>query len=306
MADPMRRLDRPQTRPAGRVFPAAPSIMGRPRGRIERTDARPRAKEPTVPTLPGAAVTDLHKLAWPEVAALVARGCAAILPVGAIEAHGPHLPLDTDVTIARGMARRAAQRLAARGRPCVVLPAIGYSVTNYAASFAGSLGVRAQTATALLTDVLRGAVRTGFHPIAVANAHLEPAHIETIRAAMAAVAAETGAAILFPDVTRRRHAERLTDEFRSGACHAGRYETSLVLADDPDAVDDALRATLPAVPISLVDAMRAGRTDFVQAGGHDAYFGAPAEATAAEGHRTYDVLADLLIEALDEAESQPG
>jgi creatinine amidohydrolase len=248
-------------------------------------------------------VTDLAKLAFTDVQALLARpgGCAAILPVGATEAHGPHLPLDTDVTIALGMARRAAERLAAAGRACVVLPPVAYSVAQYAASFEGTLPVQPATAIALLRDVLGGAVRAGFLPVAIANAHLEPAHIATLRAACEAVAADTGAVVAFPDVTRRRLAERLTAEFRSGACHAGRYEGSLVLADDPSAVKSELAAALPAVPISLVDAMAAGRTDFVQAGGARAYFGSPAEATAAEGHATYAVLADILVEAIEAA-----
>ena len=105
---------------------------------------------------------------------------------------------------------------------------------------------------------------------------------------------------MFPDVTRRRLAERLTEEFRSGACHAGRYEGSLVLADDPASVDDALRRTLPPVAISLVDAIRAGQADFVQAGGTQAYFGRPAEATADEGRASFETLAALLVEAIVE------
>ena len=242
---------------------------------------------------------DLAKLAWPDVAALLARpgGCAAILPVGATEAHGPHLPLDTDVTIALGTARRAAAELERRGRACVVLPPIAYSVAQYAASFAGTLSLPSETAVANLRDTLIAAARAGFAPLAVANAHLEPAHIETIKQA-AELARAAGADVRFPDVTRRALAQRLTEEFRSGACHAGRYEGSLVLADDPAAVKDEVRRALPAVPISLVDAMRAGRTDFRAAGGEQAYFGAPAEASAEEGRASFEVLAAMVVEAL--------
>jgi len=246
---------------------------------------------------------DLARLAWPDVAALLAQqgGCAAILPVGATEAHGPHLPLDTDVTIALGMARRAAALLAARGRACVVLPPLAYSVAEYAAPFAGTLSLPPATARAMLTDVLAAAAASGFRPLAVANAHLEPAHVETVRAALADLQVRCGAQAVFPDVTRRALAQRLTDEFRSGACHAGRYEGSLVLADDPEAVKDQVRRTLPEVPISLVEAMRAGHKDFLQAGGRQAYFGRPAEATAEEGRATFATLAALLVEAIEGA-----
>lgn len=241
-------------------------------------------------------MTDLSKLSWTDAKALIERGCAAILPVGSTEAHGPHLPLDTDVTIALGMARRAAKKLPSE---CVVLPPIAYSVTEFAAPFPGTLTLPRETALAHLRDVLASAVAMGFRPVAVANAHLEPAHIETIRDAIVEVAGQTGITVVFPDVTRRRLAERLSDEFRSGACHAGRYEGSLIMADDPDAVKDELRRGLPEVPISLVDAIRKGQPDFLAAGGTQAYFGAPAEASAAEGRATYELLASILAEAME-------
>lgn len=243
-------------------------------------------------------MTELAKLAWPEVQALLSDGCAAILPVGAIEAHGPHLPLDTDVTIAVGMARRAASRLESEGTACVVLPPVSYVVADYAAEFPGTLSLTAEASTAHVRDVLVAAARTGFAPLAVANGHLDPAHIASLKAAADQAAAATGAAVAFPDVTRRKLAERLTAEFRSGACHAGSYETSLVLADDPDAVRDDIRAALPPVDISLVDVIRSGKTTFKEGGGDQAYFGRPAEATAEEGHATFAVLADILVEAM--------
>ena len=119
--------------------------------------------------------------------------------------------------------------------------------------------------------------------------------------AQSAQAARGGTPIVFPDVTRRRLAERLTEEFRSGACHAGQYEGSLVMADDPGSVDEALLRTLPPVPISLVEAIAAGKTDFMQAGGLQAYFGRPAAASADEGRATFETLALLLVEAIDAA-----
>ena len=91
---------------------------------------------------------------------------------------------------------------------------------------------------------------------------------------------------------------RLTDEFRRGSCHAGRYETSLVLADAPGLVDAAV-SDLPANEVDMPAAMAAGRTDFVAMGMDRAYCGAPAEATADEGRATFDTLADLLVELIE-------
>src|SRR6266540_418633 len=106
-----------------------------------------------------------------------------------------------------------------------------------------------------------------------------------------------GARIVFPDVTKEPWAVRLTDEFRSGACHAGQYESSIVLAARPELVREAVRRALPANPRSLSGAIRAGQTSFEQAGGPRAYFGSPAEARADEGARSIEVLGAILEEA---------
>jgi creatinine amidohydrolase len=239
---------------------------------------------------------------WTELRDLLAQAepCALILPVGSTEAHGPHLPLSTDVIIAEEMALRAARRLAARGAMALVLPPVAYSVTDFSAGFAGSVSIAAETATALVHDVLRALIQQDFTRLAIANAHLEPAHIATLRAACAAIKTETGVEVAFPDVTRRRWALLLTAEFQSGACHAGQYESSLVLHARPELVRDAARLSLEPKLISLSQAIRAGATRFTEIGGDQAYFGSPAAATSTEGDRVFDVLADMLVTALDE------
>jgi creatinine amidohydrolase len=223
-----------------------------------------------------------------------------LLPVGSTEAHGPHLPLSTDVIIAEEMALRAARLLAERGETALVLPPVAYSVTDFSEGFAGSISLAAETATALVRDVLHSLIKQGFTRLALANAHLEPAHIGTLRAACAAIKAETGVEAAFPDVTRRRWALLLTEEFQSGACHAGQYESALVLSARPDLVRDEVRQALEPKLISLSQAIRQGARRFTEIGGEQAYFGRPAAATSAEGDRVFEVLAGMLVTALDE------
>lgn len=240
---------------------------------------------------------------WEEIDALPRAECVLLLPVGATEPHGPHLPLATDVIISEGMARRAAEMLRAKAVPALVLPSIGYSVTEFASGFAGALSIGFETARAVLVDVLRAAIANGFRRICIANSHLEPRHVESILAAVETVREECGIEVAFPDKRRRRWASELTEEFRSGACHAGSYEGSLVLADRPDLVRDDLREQLPEVGVSLSDAIRAGQTSFREAGGDRAYFGRPAEATASEGEATYQTLARMLVTSIKETYS---
>ncbi len=243
---------------------------------------------------------------WTELRDLIDREppCALILPVGSTEAHGPHLPLSTDVIIAEETAFRAAQKLAARGETALVLPPLAYSVTDFSEGFTGSVSIAAETATALVRDICLSLTDQGFERIAIANAHLEPAHIATLRAACAEVKARAGVTIAFPDVTRRRWAQMLTEEFRSGACHAGQYESSLVLRARPELVRDEIRLALAPKLISLSQAIRAGARRFTEIGGDQAYFGSPAAATAEEGERTFETLAGMIVMALDEIRAQ--
>ena len=244
------------------------------------------------------AVLDFAHLTWEEVRDLDRTKAVAILPVGAVEAHGPHLPLATDVIIAETMARAAAARLAVRGHDVVLLPPLAYTAADFAAGFPGTVSLRPATVTALLVDLARSLARHGLRVLAVANAHLDPAHLAAIEAAAAQTRPDTGARIVFPDVTKKPWAQRLTEEFRSGACHAGRYETSIVMAACPELVRESLRRSLPPNPRSLSAAIRSGQTTFEAAGGPRAYFGAPAEASADEGAHTIEILGGLLEEAV--------
>ncbi len=229
----------------------------------------------------------LAELTSPRLGALRERRPVALWPVGAVEPHGPHAPLSTDTLISVGMCDRAAARL--DDPPAVVLPALAFGVTRYGAAFAGAVGISEATLHAVVLDVAASVAQQGFRRLVIVNNHFEPEQVATLRAA----AAEAGA--LYLDLVRRRNAQRLTDEFRRGSCHAGRYETSLVLADAPQLVDSAA-ADLPANEVDMPAAMAAGRTDFVAMGMDRAYCGAPAEASAKEGRATFETLTDMLVE----------
>jgi creatinine amidohydrolase len=251
-------------------------------------------------------IRELADMTWEEVRDLDRARTVALLPVGATEAHGPHLPLGTDVVIAQAMARAGAQALAGRGLASVLLPPLAYTAAPFAAGFPGTISVSPATLTALVVDLARELTRQGFAALGIANAHLDPAHLRALAAA-AASAREAGLLpVACPDPTRRALAERLTEEFRSGACHAGRYEGSIVMAERPELVREAIRASLPANPASLTAAIREGRETFEAAGGPRAYFGWPADATADEGRESIAVLGDLLAGSVAAALAPEG
>ncbi|MBX7084509.1 MAG: creatininase family protein [Nannocystaceae bacterium] len=237
---------------------------------------------------------------WPTVARLLQGGrrTVAIVPVGSVEAHGPHLPLGTDTLISVEVARRAGRALAEQGYVCLRFPAINYGVTDWAAMFTGTVSLGADTTAAVVFETCRAAAAMGFARVVVTNAHLEPAHIATLRAVAERFADELGTPLLFVDKTRRRNAERLGDEFKSGSCHAGQYESSLVLAIAPALVDLPRARQLPPHIVPLHERIAAGARDFADCGLDQAYCGTPAGATATEGEATLGVLTDMVVTAV--------
>lgn len=238
----------------------------------------------------------LADLTYEEVSALVSRGAAvAIVPVGSVEPHGPHLPLHTDTTISETCAARAADKLEASGTSAVVAPSVPYGVTDYARGFAGAIGVPAAALTAMLRAIAERLLDCGFQHVSFVNNHLEPAHDAAVRAAVDGLP-EGSASVACP--LTRRWGRTLSDEFKRGDCHAGRYETSLVLA-----AGHPVRATfgeLPKVGLSLSDAIKSGKATFAEIGMERAYTGAPSEATREEGDELYERLVTMVVTEITE------
>ena len=219
-------------------------------------------------------------LAYPDIP----EGAVHVLPLGAVEPHGPHAPLVTDTLISLGICHRAAKRLE-REIPVLVLPPMHYGVTRYASAFPGAVSISEGVLHSLVTELAEAV-----SPLVLVNNHFEPEQVETLR--------ETGLPLL--DLTRRANAERLTEEFRSGSCHAGRYETSLILADRPELVRADRMQALEELHVDMPAAIRAGRTDFVAMGMEEAFCGSPADSSAEEGRETFETLTDMLVELIRE------
>jgi len=247
-------------------------------------------------------MVELSKRTSPEAAELLGARTVALLPIGSLEPHGPHLPLDTDVTIALAQARRAAQRLEQAGLTVVVLPALPYGLTNYSDGFAGRVTLKPTTLWTLVEDVVNSLEQQEVRQVVLVNGHLEPEHVRILRG-LVADHPERGpqrAQVVLADVSRKRWAATLGAEFQSGDCHAGRYESSLVLCADPGGVREGERRELPPVRIDLLAKMAAGVRTFREAGAVDGYCGDPAAASASEGAELVERLADVVVQTVHE------
>jgi creatinine amidohydrolase len=241
-------------------------------------------------------VRRLAELTWTEAEALKAAQPIVLLPIGSTEAHGPHLPLATDAILSEELSARAAAALDAVGYTTIIAPTLSYAITQYASEFAGTISIAPATATALVADVCSSLLAQGFARVCLVNSHLEPAHVDSLKEACARVPG-----VLFPDQLTKKWGRTLTEEFKRGACHAGSYETSLVLAARPELVHDDVRRGLLVKPIDLARAMREGKRTFGEAGAPEAYFGDPAAATVEEGNDIYTRLVTMVVEEVTAA-----
>jgi len=171
----------------------------------------------------------LAELMSPEVGEWIEKGALALVPVGQIEEHGPHLPVNTDLVIAERTAEAVAA-LVHPDPPVVVLPGVwsGYSA-SIMRQWPGTIRVRTRVFADLVHDLVLSCLDMGFQKLVLLNAHgHHPALLEMVARE---IGDETGRAIAVVDVAKmaagavQQHRKSLP----GGCIHAGEFETSLML-----------------------------------------------------------------------------
>lgn len=176
----------------------------------------------------------------------------AVLPVGAFEWHGPHLPLGSDLILADGFAREWAAADIGSGDHLitgVVYPAIAYTACpGQTRPWPGTIGIRPEVALSYVIDVIEGIVAAGFDRVMVVNGH--DANMSIVRAAMEWVSGRYRSSLLLANWFQMVTPEETTEIFGPlpARGHGGAYETSGVLAFDPESVDLSAAADLPPRP----------------------------------------------------------
>jgi creatinine amidohydrolase len=248
----------------------------------------------------GAPLHYLERMTYPQVERLAARTDLALLPVGPPEAHGPHLPVGTDLIAARELCARAARELSERGVVCLIAPLLSYCLAEVARPFPGTVTVRAEVLAALVQDICASLARSGFRRTLVVSGHAEEENLAALRTG-AEHAAETGALVRvsrwYGDALPRL-LNLLEEEHPEYDIHAGEWETALVLMRAPELVD---RAALGALPPNwetrdISERRAAGARTFSELGAPEAYCGDPRRATSATGERLYAALGGFIAQ----------
>src|SRR5580700_6721426 len=100
-----------------------------------------------------------EEFTWPEIREAADQDRVAVLPVGTIEQHGPHLPLVTDVLTASEMSRRAVRQIPGEA---VLLPSVFYAFNEHHLDFPGTIAVRGDTFINYVTDIIKSLAHHGF------------------------------------------------------------------------------------------------------------------------------------------------
>jgi creatinine amidohydrolase len=156
------------------------------------------------------------------------RKPVVLLPVGAVEQHGPHLPLGADLLQPLHVLERVAARTGA-----ILAPPIPYGLVQASRPFPGSVSVSFDGLRAYVRDVLSDLVRNGFRRVVVVSGHAEGVHMAALRTAAKEVVDAAGADITVLSDYDIIYASEFAEE---GEGHAGKIETSRILAQRPHLV----------------------------------------------------------------------
>jgi creatinine amidohydrolase len=200
----------------------------------------------------------LADLTWPEVARLARdRRSVVLLPLGAVEQHGPHLPLSVDWLGAEELARRVAPHLRRGGWRPVLAPSLPYGASTLAATWSGTVSLSVSTTTRLIVEVVRGLATHGFRRFVLTNYQADPDHLRAIAAARHRLRRDGRAQVLVAGFTPAGGRPSVMTDPRVRALmrsprpecewHSGELETAMMLAVAPALVRRALARRLPPV-----------------------------------------------------------
>jgi creatinine amidohydrolase len=249
----------------------------------------------------------LGRLTTEEVRALDGERTLVVLPVGAVEQHGPHLPVQTDAIIAQALLARALELREDDGRVWA-LPVQAYGKSNEHTGFAGTFALSAETLARTLREIAAGVAASGLRRLMFLNGH--GGNTDVLDYVARDVRAELALVCVSAHPFRFGLGAGVVSDAEEGfGIHAGEYETSLLLAVAPELVRvERFAPELPALRSSLSRLSLKGAatvgwiTRDLSASGT---IGDPRGATAEKGRAIVDAEAALVAELIEETLALP-
>jgi creatinine amidohydrolase len=241
----------------------------------------------------------LERMTWPEVRAEVEGGRdTVVVPFGAVEQHGPHLPLGTDAMFGDEIGRAAAERLNA-----FLAPTIRVGCSHQHLAFAGTISLEEETFHRVVGDIVKALAAHGFKRIVLLPTH--GGNFRPLGEALARLGPLEGVKVIaFTDVGELASATmgvgaELGITPAEGGVHAGEWETSMMLAMRPELV------SMERAEPGYVGDLASGLERFFNEGVHvladNGVFGDPLRASATAGEKYIERLVDQVVRTVEES-----
>jgi creatinine amidohydrolase len=230
----------------------------------------------------------LEEMSWPEIETGLKETQTIILPVGATEEHGPHLPVFTDTIEAVEVAREAARR-----RDIFVAPPVHYGVCRSTRSFPGTITVSHDSLRSYVYDILLSCYDSGFRRVMILTGHAGGQHISALEEACQQAA--TTRDFLLSMVSLFDLIDIQAVEAK-GDGHAGEIETSMMMQIRGNLVKGKPDAYFPPRPRFLI-------LKDVRYMMNNGIMGDPSSASMHKGKLFFDMMVQGVLEALDELEA---
>lgn len=216
-----------------------------------------------------------------------------IIPFGTVEAHGTHLPLNTDTLIIREVVRKASERVNA-----YMAPPIQYGVCTSTSLHPGTIGITPETLRRLVTDIVSDAFKKGLRNFVLISGHGGSLHVSAIKEAAESLVSGNGlkgikiAALSIYEVLGKEAGEIAETKNDS---HAGEMETSLVLHLAPRLVKGRAKEEYPRLPkpILVSDKLKYWK---------GAVWGNPGKASAEKGERLFNLMVKSVEDLVERLE----
>jgi creatinine amidohydrolase len=256
-----------------------------------------------------------EKLTWPEINDAVALRKVCIVPCGAVEQHGPHLPLDVDLVCPGGIANGAGEAMPDK---ILVLPTIAYGYTGHVMDFPGTINTHWETFIKQVLDVTKSLAYHGFKKIVLLNGH--GSNMPNLDLAARRTNLETDAECVLAawwnllTVDKSFLPSWRESRFPGGCAHACELETSLYLYLDEANVrkdkikNGTIKFNADDSPFNWVDLFAAGPATLISwtsSYSETGVLGEPELATKEKGERAYKEAVKQLCRFVDYFRDRP-
>ncbi|MFB3765553.1 MAG: creatininase family protein [Methanotrichaceae archaeon] len=230
----------------------------------------------------------LEEMSWPEIEAGLRQTQTIILPIGATEEHGPHLPIFTDTIQAIEVAREAARK-----RDIFLAPPVHYGICRSTRGFPGTITLEYDALRSFIHDILISFYESGFRRVLILTGHAGGQHLSALKGACQQAVKEHDFRVSLVSLFDLIDSS-MVETPRDG--HAGEIETSLMMHIRKDLVKGKSEKHFPNRPRFLV----LNDVRYLMGSG---VMGDPSKASPEKGREFFEMAVKGVLEALEEIES---